>query len=155
MISITSMGGQWPIILWLIPKGNCLESILGWRLEDITHRKHTQQQIERLNTDLAGQIEGHRLAIRQLQAATAELEQKNVELEQFHDIVVGRALKMIDLETELRKLQRHPTVTDIERGSLPHTGTNSFEWNFSRTSLPPGLPARGARQVKDKDETMV
>jgi hypothetical protein len=54
---------------------------------------------------LAGQIEGHRLAIRQLQAATAELEQKNVELEQFHDIVVGRALKMIDLETELRKLQ--------------------------------------------------
>jgi CHASE3 domain sensor protein len=51
-------------------------------------------------------------AIRQLQVATAELKEKNAELEQFHDIVVGRELKMIDLEKQLRKLQSIPTDTN-------------------------------------------
>jgi hypothetical protein len=33
------------------------------------------------------------------------LKGKNEELEQFHDIVVGRELKMIELEKEVRTLQ--------------------------------------------------
>jgi hypothetical protein len=75
-------------------------------VEDITQRKQALQQIESLNADLAKQIEAHQLAIWQLQVATAELKEKNAELEQFHDIVVGRELKMIDLEKELRRLQQ-------------------------------------------------
>jgi septal ring factor EnvC (AmiA/AmiB activator) len=74
-------------------------------VEDITQRKRAQQQIERLNADLAKQVDAHQSAIRQLQAATTALKEKNEELEQFHDIVVGRELKMIELEKELRKLQ--------------------------------------------------
>lgn len=45
-------------------------------VEDITQRKRAQQQIECLNADLAKQIGAHYLAIRQLQAATAELNER-------------------------------------------------------------------------------
>jgi hypothetical protein len=44
-------------------------------------RKRAQQQIERLNADLAKQIEAHYLPYNNLQAATAELKEKNAELE--------------------------------------------------------------------------
>ena len=84
-------------------------------VEDITQRKRAQQQIERLNADLAKQIDAHRCAIRQLEATTAALKEKNEELEQFHDIVVGRELKMIQMEKELRKVQGAFEVTGINR----------------------------------------
>jgi PAS domain S-box-containing protein len=92
------------------PVSNSDGKLLGVHavVEDITQRKRAQQQIEGLNADLAKQVDAHQSAIRQLQAATTALKGKNEELEQFHDIVVGRELKMIELEKELRKLQSLP-----------------------------------------------
>jgi PAS domain S-box-containing protein len=92
------------------PMSNSEGKLLGVHavIEDITQQKQAQQQIERLNADLGKQIDEHQCAIRQLHVVTAALKEKNEELEQFHDIVVGRELKMIELEKELRKLQGLP-----------------------------------------------
>jgi len=46
----------------------------------------------------------------QLNEANATLQERLVELEQFHDVVVGRELKLIELEKEIQRLQR-----EIER----------------------------------------
>ena len=43
--------------------------------------------------------------VRQLEESKAALEEKNEDLEQFHDVVVGRELKMIELEQELSRLK--------------------------------------------------
>jgi hypothetical protein len=39
---------------------------------------------------------------------TQELQEKIRDLELFHDAVVGRELKMIQLEKQLKKFQRRP-----------------------------------------------
>lgn len=58
---------------------------------DITDRKHAEEERERLFKDL--------------QRTKEELQEKLEELELFHDAVVDRELKMIDLEKEIAQLR--------------------------------------------------
>jgi PAS domain S-box-containing protein len=59
--------------------------------EDITERKLAEEAARRAQDVLS--------------RTNAELEDKVAELERFEDVVVGRELKMIDLEREVRKLK--------------------------------------------------
>jgi PAS domain S-box-containing protein len=44
--------------------------------------------------------------VRELETSLADLQERNEELEKFHDITVGRELKMMQLEKEVERLQR-------------------------------------------------
>lgn len=67
-------------------------------LRNITERRRQEEEIRHLNTTLEARI-------RELQQSRLELHEKISDLEQFEDVVVGRELKMIELEQELERLK--------------------------------------------------
>ena len=66
---------------------------------DLTECRRAEQEIQRLNQELKDKVQG-------LERSQAELCEKIADLERFHDIAVGRELKMIDLEKEVRRLKQ-------------------------------------------------
>jgi len=67
-------------------------------LADITARRQQEEEIRRLNASLEKRIE-------ELQQSRLELHEKVTDLEQFEDVVVGRELKMIEMEKEIERLK--------------------------------------------------
>lgn len=67
-------------------------------LTDITDRRRQEEEIRHLNASLQERIQ-------ELQASRLELHEKVSDLEQFEDVVVGRELKMIELEKEVERLK--------------------------------------------------
>ena len=63
---------------------------------DLTERRRHEQELHRAQQELE-----ERIAQR-----TAELQARNRELEQFHDVTVGRELRMMDLEKENEQLRQ-------------------------------------------------
>jgi hypothetical protein len=69
---------------------------------DITERKQAQEALWAANALLEQRV---RERTSELSEAYAQLEEKVQDLELFHDMVVNRELKMIELENEMAKLQ--------------------------------------------------
>lgn len=67
-------------------------------LTDITERRRQEEEIRHLNASLEERV-------RELQQSRLELHEKLTDLEQFEDAVVGRELKMIEMEKELERLK--------------------------------------------------
>jgi PAS domain S-box-containing protein len=76
---------------------------------DLSDRRRAEEKISTLNRALTEKLQAYEKAMQELEKSRAELEEKNQELEKFHDAVVGRELKMIELEKELEK---HTTTKD-------------------------------------------
>ena len=73
-------------------------------------RKQREDQIQTLNDALIQRIRQYEQVVCDLERSRVELEEKVRDLEQFEDVVVGRELKMIQLERELDRLKaRQPT----------------------------------------------
>jgi PAS domain S-box-containing protein len=68
-------------------------------LTDITARRQQEEEIRRLNASLEKRVE-------ELQQSRLELHEKVTDLEQFEDVVVGRELKMIEMEKEIVRLTK-------------------------------------------------
>jgi len=62
---------------------------------EIEERRHAQDELEKLNETLEQHV----------QARTAELEEKNRELERFNKLFVGRELMMIKLKERIKELE--------------------------------------------------
>ena len=65
---------------------------------DITDRHEQEEKIRHLNASLEERV-------RELQQSRLELQEKITDLEQFEDVVVGRELKMMELEKEIERLK--------------------------------------------------
>lgn len=67
-------------------------------ITNITERRRQEEEIRHLNATLEARV-------RELQQSRLELHEKVSDLEQFEDVVVGRELKMIELEKEIERLR--------------------------------------------------
>lgn len=71
---------------------------------DITERKESHAHIRKLNEELSLKVQEYEEVLCELEASKATLQDKIVDLETFHDVVVGRELKMMELEKENARL---------------------------------------------------
>jgi PAS domain S-box-containing protein len=69
---------------------------------DLTERRNAEESLREAKKSLEKRV-AERTA--ELNGANAVLEERLAELEQFHDIVVGRELKLIELEREIQRLK--------------------------------------------------
>lgn len=90
-------------------------------IRDLTPWKQAHEEALRLNEQLKAQVAAYQQVVQELEgvnlrlattnqqlaATERELREKVEELEQFEQAVVGRELKMMQLERELERLRRH------------------------------------------------
>jgi PAS domain S-box-containing protein len=72
-------------------------------LEDITERKHAEENIQKLNGEL--------------QQRARELEAANLELQRMNKLFVGRELRMVELKQRIALLEKMPPETQPRTGA--------------------------------------
>ena len=82
---------------------------------DVTERETSDSRVRQLNAELDQQVKAYAAVVEDLKASKAELQEKVLDLEKFEEVVVGRELKMIALEKEVRALQRERDLLKAER----------------------------------------
>jgi PAS domain S-box-containing protein len=70
---------------------------------DVSERRRAEDKISAINEALTEKLKAYETAMYELEKSRAALEEKNLELEQFYDVVVGRELKMMALEKALQE----------------------------------------------------
>ncbi|HJU04691.1 MAG TPA: MEDS domain-containing protein [Nitrospiraceae bacterium] len=68
-------------------------------------RERAEDEIRTLNASLKAQVKAYQKSVQDLKQSQAELYEKIDDLEQFEQAVVGRELKMIELEQEVKRLR--------------------------------------------------
>jgi hypothetical protein len=70
-------------------------------------RERAEEEIRKLNGSLKEQVKAYEKAVKDLKQSQAELYDKIADLEEFERAVVGRELKMIELEQEVERLRKN------------------------------------------------
>lgn len=83
---------MWLALIGRVRERDCGPVLLRGVMVDITESKRTEATLQQL--------------VRELETSRADLQERNEELERFHDITVGRELKMMHAEKEVKRLQR-------------------------------------------------
>lgn len=73
-------------------------SRLLWLLRDVTEQKRAEDLLKKAHHSLERMVEDK----------TSELQERLEELERFHDVAVGRELRLIELEKKLKALDAFP-----------------------------------------------
>lgn len=79
---------------------------------DLTERRQAEEALREAKNELENRILARTA---ELKEANTALEGRLAELEQFHDVVVGRELKLIELEKEIQRLRRE--IEQLKAGS--------------------------------------
>lgn len=74
---------------------------------DLTERRQAEEALREVKNDLEKRVLERTAELKEVNII---LQERLADLEQFHDVVVGRELKLIELEKEIQRLQR-----EIER----------------------------------------
>ncbi|WP_447977513.1 PAS domain S-box protein [Candidatus Nitrospira bockiana] len=69
-------------------------------------RRQSEEEIQKLNRALVDKVREYEDLVHALEQSKADLQDKVSELQQFEDVVIGRELKMMELEKELERLKR-------------------------------------------------
>jgi len=69
---------------------------------DLSEHRHAEEQLREAHQQLEQRVKDR---TRELEEANRALQEKNRELEEFADVVVGRELRMIELEKEIKRLR--------------------------------------------------
>jgi MEDS: MEthanogen/methylotroph, DcmR Sensory domain len=75
---------------------------------EVAERKGAEQEVRRLNKELKQKVDEYARVVRELEESRLTLNEKLKDLELFHDLTVGRELKMIALEKELSRIKSQP-----------------------------------------------
>ncbi|WP_447983919.1 PAS domain-containing protein [Nitrospira sp. Nam74] len=78
---------------------------------DLTERRQAEETLREAKNELEDRVMARTA---ELKAVNTALEERLAELEQFHDVVVGRELKLIELEKEIERLRRE--IEQLNRG---------------------------------------
>lgn len=73
---------------------------------DLTDRRRDQEELQRLNHELTVRVKEYERVVSELERSQRSLRQKIEDMETFEEVVVGRELKMIQLEKELAVLRK-------------------------------------------------
>ncbi len=74
---------------------------------DITERKQAEDELRKFNEELDQRVKQR----------TAELEEKNKELERFNKLFVNRELRMVELKERIGELEKHNRESDERTGT--------------------------------------
>jgi PAS domain S-box-containing protein len=74
--------------------------------EEVTGFIHVARDITHLKRAEAGRVAAERARAEEAERFTKELQEKIQELEEFHEVTVGRELKMMRMEEEMEDLKR-------------------------------------------------
>jgi two-component system NtrC family sensor kinase len=90
---------------------------------DLTERRKTEETLRQAHHELEQRV---RERTEELARTNQTLRERNLELENFSDAVVGRELKMMQLEKDNERLRKE--LDDLTRRQGPATGGPSYSW---------------------------
>lgn len=104
------------VVITALRDGNGQLQAFAKVTRDLTERRRTEERLREAHQQLEQRVIER---THELEEANRALQEKNRELEEFADVVVGRELKMIDLEKEVKRLREELERLNCDAAEQP------------------------------------